>query len=70
VNEKAAVPDWWQPYAAQHPRWNVWRGVNGMLYASLPKSSPPLVVRGQDPMDLRNEVVRAEADRRSWWLAK
>jgi len=67
MTETAPVPKWWKPYAAEHPRWNVWRGRDGRLYASLPRSSPPLIVRGQDPMDLRNEIIRGQADHRSWW---
>jgi hypothetical protein len=65
--ESAPVPIWWKPYAVEHPRWNVWLGSDRLLYASLPRSSPALVVRGADPMELRNEIIRAEADHRSWW---
>jgi hypothetical protein len=30
-------------------------------------SSPPVVTRGEDAVDLRDMIIRAEADRRSWW---
>jgi hypothetical protein len=53
------VPDWW-PYAAELPRWHVWRGVSGLVYGRLLHSSPPLVVRGEDAADLRDAIRREE----------
>jgi len=53
------VPDWW-PYAADFPHWHVWRGVCGLVYARRPRTSPPLVVRGEDAEDLRDQIRRAE----------
>jgi hypothetical protein len=55
------VPDWW-PYAAEFPRWHVWRGVSGLVYARRPRTSPPLVVRGEDAVDLRDQIRRAEGN--------
>jgi hypothetical protein len=48
--------------ARECPRWHCWQGIAGLLYASLRGSSPPIVVRGEDPMDLRDQIRRAEAD--------
>jgi hypothetical protein len=53
------VPDWW-PFAAEFPRWHVWRGVCGLVYARRPRTSPPIVVRAADAMDLRDQIRRAE----------
>jgi hypothetical protein len=53
------VPDWW-PYAAEFPHWHVWLGVCGLVYARRPRTSPPVVVRGEDTVDLRNQMRRAE----------
>ena len=53
------VPDWW-PYAAEFPHWHVWQGVCGLVYARRPRTSPPVVVRGEDTVDLRNQIRRAE----------
>ena len=53
------VPDWW-PYAAEFPHWHVWRGVCGLVYARRPRSSPPLVVRADNPVDLLAQIRRAE----------
>jgi hypothetical protein len=47
--------------AREYPRWRCWTGIAGLLYATLRGSSPPVVVRGEDPMDLRDEIRRAEA---------
>jgi hypothetical protein len=54
------VPDWW-PYAAEFPHWHVWRGVSGLVYARRPRTSPPVVVRAEDAMDLRDQIKRAES---------
>jgi hypothetical protein len=53
------VPDWW-PYAAELPHWHVWRGVSGLVYARRPRTSPPIVIRGEDIEDLRAQIRRAE----------
>lgn len=53
------VPDWW-PYAAESPHWHVWRGVGGLVYARRPRTSPPVVVRGKDAADLRDQIRRAD----------
>jgi hypothetical protein len=53
------VPDWW-PYAVEFPQWHVWRGVGGLLYARRPRTSPPIVVRGEDSVDLRDQIRRME----------
>jgi hypothetical protein len=54
------VPGWW-PYAAEFPHWHVWRGVGGLVYARRPRTSPPIVVRGENTEDLRTEIRRAES---------
>lgn len=53
------TPDWW-PYAAEFPHWHVWRGACGLVYARRPRTSPPLVVRADNPVDLRAQIRRAE----------
>jgi hypothetical protein len=53
------VPDWW-PYAAEFPQWHVWRGICGLVYARRPRTSPPVVVRGEGAVDLRDQIRRAE----------
>jgi hypothetical protein len=56
------APAWW-PFANELPHWHVWRGINGLLYARRAKSSPPLVVRGEDAADLREQVRRVHLPR-------
>jgi hypothetical protein len=55
------VPDWW-PYATEFPHWHVWRGVSGLVYARRPRSSPPLVVRAANPVDLLAQIRQAEGN--------
>ena len=52
-------PSWW-PYAAELPAWYVWRGISGLLYGRRLNTSPPLVVRGEDVVDLRDAIRREE----------
>ena len=54
-------PSWWQPYAAEFPNWQVWRAANRLLYARKINATPPVVVRGEDPVDLRDEIIRAQS---------
>lgn len=44
--------------AAEFPGWNAWRGVNQLWYARLVMSSPPVVLHGQDLVDLRDQIIR------------
>jgi hypothetical protein len=54
-------PAWWQPYAEEFPGWQAWRAANGLLYARRIDATPPVVVRGEDAMDLRDEIIRAQS---------
>jgi hypothetical protein len=42
--------------ARDYPRWHSWEGISGLFYARLLRSSPPVVVRGEDPADLRDSI--------------
>ena len=53
------IPDWW-PYADELPAWHVWQGISGLLYGRRLRTSPPLVVRGEDVVDLRDAIRREE----------
>ena len=58
------TPAWWEPYAEEFPQWQAWRGVSGLLYARKLETTPPVVVRGEDAVDLRDQIIRAEAQPR------
>jgi len=53
--DDGAVPGWW-PYARDFPGWRVWRGVDRLYYAALRDAGPPVRVRGEDPVDLRDQI--------------
>lgn len=38
------------------PGWHYWRGVSGLYYARRPRSSPPIVLRGETLDELRQQV--------------
>jgi hypothetical protein len=54
------VPKWW-PYQAEFPDWRVWRGEDQRYYARLPGTDPLVIVRGQDPASLRDEIIREQS---------
>jgi hypothetical protein len=60
MDDKERIPAWWEPYAAEFPQWQAWRGVSGLLYARKLDTTPPVVVRGEDAVDLRDEITRAD----------
>lgn len=61
MSDEPEVPDWWQPYTGEFPGWQAWRAANGLLYARKTGAVPEVMVRGEDAMDLRDEIIRAEA---------
>jgi hypothetical protein len=38
-------------------------GVNGLVYAKLAHVTPPVLVRGEDPQHLRDEIIRVNSER-------
>jgi hypothetical protein len=48
--------------AAQYPGWRVWRDFNKNCHA-VPKDGPNIPVKGEDPLDLRDQIIRAESFR-------
>jgi hypothetical protein len=59
-------PDLNDPLAALElpPGWVTWRGVAGLCYARLPRSSPPIVLRAASAEELAAKVAEAEQARR------
>lgn len=46
--------------AREWPRWHVFTGVAGLLYANRAMTSPPALVRGESALDLRDAIRRWE----------
>ena len=43
----------------EFPDWHCYApGINGLVFARLRDSSSPVIVRGEDPLDLRDELRR------------
>ena len=42
--------------AAEFPGWECWRGIAGLVYGRKLLSSPPVVIRAEDPTDLRDQI--------------
>lgn len=46
------LDDVWREF----PGWEVWQGIAGLVYARKPLTSPPVVIRAEDPADLRDQI--------------
>jgi len=57
--EAQETPDWW-PYSTEFPHWRVWRGISGLVYARRIGSHPVALVSGEDAVDLRDQIKRAD----------
>ncbi|HUY49941.1 MAG TPA: hypothetical protein VMV92_30225 [Streptosporangiaceae bacterium] len=49
--------------AREFPGWHCWTGIAGIRYGSLARSSPPIVVRGEDSRDLLDQIRGVEGQR-------
>jgi hypothetical protein len=45
--------------ARRYPDWHCWRGVDQLFHAQLRDSYPPILVRGEDPLDLQDMIQAA-----------
>ena len=54
-NELAAL-------ASRFPGWEAWRGISGLYYAKR-ADDPAVVVHGESPEDLADEILRWEGNR-------
>lgn len=53
--------------ARAHPRWHMWRGVAGLLYARLPQTQPAVVKRAPTVEGLRDQVEQEMRYRDDHW---
>jgi hypothetical protein len=47
----------------EFPCWRIWRGADRMYHA-VPRVGPVLLVRGESPIDARDQILRAESFRK------
>jgi len=45
---------------ARFPHWEVWRGIDGLFHGRIKGATPPVLVRGESPDDLADQIVRWE----------
>ena len=52
--------------AGEFPGWEAWQGIDRLWHARIRGAIPPVVVHGEDLVDLRDQILRhvhnAEAD--------
>jgi hypothetical protein len=52
--------------AGEFPGWEAWQGIDRLWHARIREAIPPVMVHGEDLVDLRDQILRyvhnAEAD--------
>ena len=46
--------------AREFPAWEAWRGMNRLWHARIRGATPPVMVHGEDPVDLRDQIIAYE----------
>jgi hypothetical protein len=64
MDEHAAEPTL-SDVADDYPDWEVTTGVNGLCYGRLYRVHPPVLLVGEDPLDLRDQI-RGWLGRNEW----
>ena len=44
--------------AGEFPGWEAWQGIDRMWHARVRGATPPVMVHGEDPVDLRDQITR------------
>ena len=52
ASNEPTLADLWREY----PSWEIWEGIAGLVYARKLNTSPPVVLRGEDCVDLRDQI--------------
>jgi hypothetical protein len=52
------APDDTARIAGEFPDWEAWQGIDRMWHARIRGSFPPVMVHGEDLVDLRDQIIR------------
>ena len=44
--------------AGEFPGWEAWQGIDRMWHARVRGATPPVMVHGEDLVDLRDQIIR------------
>jgi hypothetical protein len=44
--------------AAEFPAWEAWQGIDRLWHARIRGATPPVMVHGEDPIDVRDQIIR------------
>ena len=44
--------------AGEFPGWEAWQGIDRMWHARIRGATPPVMVHGEDLVDLRDQIIR------------
>ncbi len=56
--------------AAEFPGWEAWQGIDRRWHARIRGATPPVMVHGEDLVDLRDEIKRLLARTEAYWHSK
>ena len=54
--------------AREFPGWEAWQGVDRLWHARIRGATPPVMVHGEDLVDLRDQIIRHQrrAEEEDW----
>jgi hypothetical protein len=53
--------------AAEFPAWEAWQGIDRLWHARIRGATPPVMVHGEDLVDLRDQIKRQLAKTAEYW---
>lgn len=53
---------------AEFPEWECWQGLDSLWHARIRGAVPPVMIHGEDLLDLRDQIVRkvSKIEERAW----
>ncbi len=53
--------------AVEFPGWETWQGIDSLWHARIRGATPPVMVHGEDLVDLRDQIKRQLAKTEEYW---
>ena len=55
---------------AEFPGWEAWQGIDRLWHARIRGATPPVMVHGEDLVDLRDQVKRKLGQMEAYWQSR
>jgi hypothetical protein len=53
--------------ADEFPSWEAWQGIDSLWHARIRGATPPVMVHGEDLVDLRDQIKRKLSQAEAYW---